>query len=616
MESRSVILLYCALVAMAINAVNVVVAQLDNNSTSKQGPLSVFALWLGNCTLPGDSSCLSPEIATLDTISGFIASEVLDSPPRRNPAANLTTACGTSACTGSLTQAMRQELSFQNPTGACYIPASSSSWVLVEAVQRMVCTGATGSAGPAPGGCISSVAAALRSIELLSQVRALSSSLVFEGALLTRTCDALLPTGCCLKTWAYLMGAFSSQLCLPLLAQEFLSLPGRCGTATQQPVTGLCEEDWATFLQPALQSPPACTLPGAAASAAAMWSGTSCQADQLERSACPTSLCDVWCGLLGSVGDIDPIWLGPPGGALQLGPNPVMSQNMILFVIFFPVALLVILAPAVPCAWRLRHLWRPSSGSLPSLSPSSSISWEHLGAKLPKAGVQQHRTSEASCDFGGYAPSGSWAAQNPWPAPPSIQGTRPWVEVNTPAVTRADRRSARHHSAPLPTPGVGAGGREGRKQTAHQQDEKAGERRAPQAPAPAGQGQGDHPVQMAAHTSTSGRHVSHPLVGPWPRASGHGSRRDSSSVTGSSSTAVLSSHQGPGLGSPDSSDQQQRAEAVGWLAKGATRTEGQATPPGGRSSEGRQPASRAACGGARPASLSGSEAASDHVQPA
>lgn len=56
----------------------------------------------------------------------------------------------------------------------------------------------------------------------------MSPTFKFTGATLDATCAALRPTGCCLRTFSLLLGAWAQQFCVPQLAAEYLSLPGRC----------------------------------------------------------------------------------------------------------------------------------------------------------------------------------------------------------------------------------------------------------------------------------------------------------------------------------------------------------------------------------------------------
>ncbi|GFR42621.1 hypothetical protein Agub_g3552 [Astrephomene gubernaculifera] len=279
-------------------------------------------------------------------------------------------------------------------SGSCpLLPNRNESALVATALRRFSCwgtdtSGSSSSAGGA-GSCVVQVASGLRAAGLLDRVMRLDPTLRFTGDVLRSACAALAPgppaaPSCCVRSWAYLAAALAHQACAADLARELMSLPGRCELLSNRTVAGFCEADWPSFLLPLLSAPPAARCqqvaaapsitpvstktsdspsspppsspsttsyplantatpatqaspppPSAPAVAplASLWvSGAACSASQLARSRCPASTCDLWCGLVGRLQELQGAGLAnlssETGGGASAPPPPYVNSGV------------------------------------------------------------------------------------------------------------------------------------------------------------------------------------------------------------------------------------------------------------------------------------------------
>jgi hypothetical protein len=187
--------------------------------------------------------------------------------------------------------------------------------------------------------------------------RTMDPKLKFEGPILAGACSAMRPTGCCFRTFALGLAALAQQLCLPQLAAEYLSLPGRCevlqsssggascpasvfsccflsrfarqcqrahGTqlcslstvwsrlAMHAPtcvaasvmlqrklaVPDSCIPRWDWLLLPILKPRADCGAWSGETGGQGLWTGQTCSQEQLNADTCPNNVCGLWCGVV------------------------------------------------------------------------------------------------------------------------------------------------------------------------------------------------------------------------------------------------------------------------------------------------------------------------------
>ncbi|KXZ51653.1 hypothetical protein GPECTOR_11g107 [Gonium pectorale] len=354
-----------------------------------------YTNWTRQCGFAGplNATCQASATVILDFTYSVVANAVRDATPTVGTS-QLTTAC--QQCAPAIDAALTAVLPTADTSICPLLPTRASASLTATALRRFVCWGGASSSSPnsttsnstsgsgsGAGSCVVRVVSALKDAGVLDPVRTLDGGLRFTGDVLRSVCTALLPapgslgTGgagdsCCGRSWAYLMAAIATQSCLPDLAREYIALPGRCEALQNRTVPGFCEADWVTFLLPLLSPLPAarCTLPGGGGLSAAVataaggvvpaWArGSACSTDQLRRLRCASNTCDLWCGLVGTMQELERAAPPPPaeiqGDTSGLSPAPAprsggresLHTATIVIVVVFSVliaALLVALA--------------------------------------------------------------------------------------------------------------------------------------------------------------------------------------------------------------------------------------------------------------------------------
>lgn len=305
-------------------------------SASANTAFSPFTSWFLGCT-GGNLTACSAQLS--NAIQFFIST--------LNGQAQYDSYLLSSACSGTCFKDILGNLSetsnslSQPSSGSCpYLNQPAQLPAMAGAVQQFTCMTYPDSGNV--GICVSSVVAALRSSGLLSAILAMNPQTKFRGIVLSQTCDALVPTQCCFRTWSLLMGALAQQLCLHDLAMEYFSLPGRCGAI--RPVQPSCSASWETSLQ-ALATP----REDCQANLPDLYNGTWCNANVAQKGSCYGSACEVWCALLSNINATGESYTSSSSG-------DGLSTGILVFVIVISVCV-ALLAAAVVVWSLLRRKW-------------------------------------------------------------------------------------------------------------------------------------------------------------------------------------------------------------------------------------------------------------------